>query len=1197
MEGGTQAMATIVEALRHGLGLIDSGDLAGAERIAREVLTHEPLNVDALHLLGLACRKAEKAEDAVEAFRRTTELRPDRPVYHFELGIALKLLGDLDAAYVAYGKALELDPTMQQALVNAGAALDDMGRHEEALVLYLKALDLKPRCVITHLNIGNAYQALGNFELALDHYDRALSGDPENSHARWNRAMANLRCGRFQEGWQDYEWRTAAGETKLDLYPQTEWDGSSLAGKTLLVHAEQGVGDEILFASCYHDLIARARQCVFVCEPRLAGLFRRSFPQAAIYGHRRRHERNPCEVAEPVDFQIAAGSIPRFLRGSVESFPQRTHYLLADAAKRELWKDRLDALGPGLKIGISWRAGGKPAEQARRTTGLFQWRGLLSLPGTHFVNLQYGDAADDIAEARDRFGVEIHDWPDADALTDLDGLAAQIAALDLVIAVGNTTVHLAGSLGVPAWSLLPANPSWRWMSGVDAVPWYSSVRLFRQSRNESWKPVFDRVRRELGKRLGLDDEQIEELDRADAEAAAAESESTTVRLPAQVSGMKFVARLTENLQQAVKHHQAGELAIAENIYREVLKNTPQHADALHLLGVICQQTGRSEQAIKLLRQAIALCDDVANFHFHLALALRDAGQRDEAMQCYTRALELKPDFAEARLNLGAGLQELGRLDEAIECYRQALADRPEAAGIHLNLGVALRAAGSTSEAQEHLREAIRLQPGFPEAQVQLGQILQEQKQFDEAIECFHGALEARPDHAAAHRLLGKAFQDQQRLDEAIVCYQRALELKPGSFDALANLGMAFQQQGQFTLAADHYEQALRASPDQAQALFYLSNVRRHLGQLDQALACCERLLELAPKRAEFHLARAKIWLEQGDFPRGWDEFQWRRSGGDSPEKTVAAASAELAGASVRVRFESGLPDQVLFASCLPDLLLHAGRCAVECHGELEPLLARSFPTAIVRSMADEEPDAVSHDVRIDVGSLPRIYRPSAESFPRRERFLVADRARTALWRERLDALGDGPKIGLQWRADASAAKSGLAPAWDHWRPLVSTSGAHFVSLAGGTVQAELETAERWGATVHELPSSEEGNLDDLAARIAALDLVISIDDLVAHLAGGLGASVWTLIPNAGNWRWTQGQEQSLWYPSMRLFRSRRPGAWPELMQRVSKSLADWVAAWLESSAQGPSMRRDTAHKLRAPEVNRQNAARGEKAWP
>jgi hypothetical protein len=168
-----------------------------------------------------------------------------------------------------------------------------------------------------------------------------------------------------------------------------------------------------------------------------------------------------------------------------------------------MWRERFAALGPGLKIGISWRAGDKPKEKRLRTTRLEQWKSLLETPGVHFVNLQYGDCEADIDGLRRYCGVTLHHWRDTDNRNDLDGLAARMAALDLVISVGNANIHLAGALGVPAWSLLPCHGGWRWLAGRRDTPWYPSVRLFRQDRPGDWETLFMTVRQELLHRLGI----------------------------------------------------------------------------------------------------------------------------------------------------------------------------------------------------------------------------------------------------------------------------------------------------------------------------------------------------------------------------------------------------------------------------------------------------------------------------------------------------------------------------------------------------------------------------------------------------------------------------------------------------------------------------------------------------------------------
>lgn len=1112
-------MANLVEALRYAVGQLDAGQYAEVERVARDVLRHDAFNADALHLLGLASRKQEQSETSVDCFRRAVEVKPEKPLYHFELGVSLRMAGEIEAAFAAYQRAIELDPAMHAAYVNAGAALDDLGRNEEALAWYERALALKPNCQHTHTNLGNAYQALGRFEDSIASYRRAIAIDPASAPQHWNFAMALLRCGQFREGWAEYEWRSAANETKLDLYPQPRWDGSSLAGKTLLVHAEQGIGDEVLFASCYPDVLAQAEHCVFICEPRLAALFTRSFPTATVIGYRRRHERDPYLVERHVDFQIPAGSLPHFLRPETASFPQRERYLLPDPARVQLWRERFAALGPGLKVGISWRAGGKPSEQVRRTTDLALWRRIFALPNVQFINLQYGQATEEIARARE-WGVTIHDWEDADALTDLDGLAAMICAMDLVVSVGNTTVHLAGALGAPAWSLVAANPSWRWMDDGDRVPWYTSVRLFRQQRGTTWPSVLDRVHRELCEKLGVSPSQ-EIIEPVDVPA---------MQIPAQVSGMKFVAKLTETIERAVKHHQAGELAPAETIYRQVLKNTPQHTDALHLLGVICQQTGRTREALKLIRQAIALCNDVASFHFHLALALKDDGQAEEAIRSYRRTLELKPDFAEAYLNLGVALQEQGRLDEAIECYQQALAVSEQNVGLHLNLGAALRTKGCFDDARGHFHRALELQPVCPEARVQLGLLMQDQRQMAAAISQYQQALAEKPDHAAAFRCLGKVLQEQQRWDEAIECYQRTLELRPNDFEAAANLGVAFERQEQFALAVSSYRQALKLQRHPQTELRLIDSLR-HAGKLNEALQACDQLIAAEPENADAHWTRSQILLQQGDLARGWEEYSWRWRLPGRREPQVAGIpqwnGSSLRGKAILVHMDELLGDTLMFLPCLTEIATRAARTVVACDPRLVDLLARSFPAVDVRPAGSP----LSADLQISLARLPQQLHFSEADFHWRVPLLAKSQK----------PRGSQPRVGYLMRGLHKAQVqpgSSRAPAIEQWKELLNTRGIEFVDLSHETT----------------------GDFDALATQLAALDLIITVDDLVPHLAASMNKDVWLVLPHAWGWQWPLTGDTCPWYSSVRLFRPARPNAWPALMSRVHTGLQQWLTS-------------------------------------
>jgi tetratricopeptide (TPR) repeat protein len=193
------------------------------------------------------------------------------------------------------------------------------------------------------------------------------------------------------------------------------------------------------------------------------------------------------------DMRIALGSLPKFFRSDLLNFPQQRAYLQPDNRKVALWRERYYNLGTGMKIGISWHGGSKPSEKLARSTALSQWSRLFSLANVHFINLQYGDCAHELKEVKEKTGVTIHNWEDSNPLEDLDAFAAQINALDLVISVDNSTVHMTGTLGIPVWTMLPYACDWRWMRKFEDTPWYKTVGLFRQSKPGNWNDVFDRI--------------------------------------------------------------------------------------------------------------------------------------------------------------------------------------------------------------------------------------------------------------------------------------------------------------------------------------------------------------------------------------------------------------------------------------------------------------------------------------------------------------------------------------------------------------------------------------------------------------------------------------------------------------------------------------------------------------------------------
>jgi len=747
-------MQNVRDALARAATLVDQQQFAAAEEIARQVVRALPNCAAALALLGIVARKTDRAEEAVEWLRRACSCRPDDAAIRCELGRALADCRRLDDAAQEFRRALELNPSDAGACLNLGAVLGQLEQPEAAIAFCRRAVELAPDDAVAHFNRGNIARSLGMLDEATAAMETAIRLAPDFAAAHWNCGYCYLLAGDFARGWREHEWRERAGEVSLDVYPQPRWDGESLEGRTILVHGEQGIGDEILFGSCLPELIQRAGHCVIVCDPRLVPLFKRSFSGATVHGFTRRQDRQGMPLGERIDVQIPIGSLPLYLRTTRESFPQRQCFLTADAAQVADWKQRSARLGSGLKIGISWRAGGQPGERRMRTTSLDLWQPLFSLPGVRFVNLQYGDCVDDLATVRRDFGVEIHDWADADPLIDMDGFAAKIAALDLVVSVDNSTVHLSGALGVPTWVLLPQVPGWRWSMADSRSVWYPSLRLFRQPRRGDWRGVFE----EVGSLLG---EVAREADGGvGVEGVMAESAAGTATKNPGKAGEDFgngqddgghpwacgAAASAEvdwapTMRAAVAFYEQGEFANAEALCRRVLNHSPRHLQATNLFGVLAGQTGRLDLAIRTLGRAAAMAGDDLVVSLNMAAALTDAGQLDRAIDAYRGVIELHPGSADAHLGYGKALQAAGLHGDAIAAVQQAVRLRPDQHKTFNLLGAWCLMAGRLQEAEAAFREAVRLKPDYMAAYNNLGLVLERQNRFEDAKTNFSRAFE------------------------------------------------------------------------------------------------------------------------------------------------------------------------------------------------------------------------------------------------------------------------------------------------------------------------------------------------------------------------------------------------------------------------------------------------------------------------
>jgi Flp pilus assembly protein TadD len=445
----------------------------------------------------VALLELERHAAAAEALRPLVASHPGDADARANLGLALIGLDRAEEALPELREALRLAPAHWQALHALGLALLKRGDLEESLEAFERARALKDDEPDLLSNLGYAYALAHDFERGEALLREAVALDPAHRRARRNLGLYQLVRGRFEQGWRHNEgpWDEERLRSSGQRFPQPWWRGEPLGGRKLLIWAEQGLGDQIMFCHPVPDLLEQGEQVVLQCEPRLVRLFARSFPGATVQPHSVDGAAALAQAGPAL--QVPMSQLPVYLRRSQSAFARNAGYLRADAGRTAYWRSRLDALGRGARIGVSWVGGTVKTGKARRSMTLEDWLPLLRQPGLRFVSLQYTDCSAELAWLREAHGIEVAHWQDA--IDDYDETAALVCALDAVASVCTAVVHLAGALDRPALVAVPWWPAWPFMLEGEGMPWYRSVRLFRQARPNEWQAPIGRIADELAK--------------------------------------------------------------------------------------------------------------------------------------------------------------------------------------------------------------------------------------------------------------------------------------------------------------------------------------------------------------------------------------------------------------------------------------------------------------------------------------------------------------------------------------------------------------------------------------------------------------------------------------------------------------------------------------------------------------------------
>lgn len=548
--------------------------------------------------------------------------------------------------------------------------------------------------------------------------------------------------------------------------------------------------------------------------------------------------------------------------------------------------------------------------------------------------------------------------------------------------------------------------------------------------------------------------------------------------------MSNTAAIAARLSQAVTLHRAGRLMEAEAGYRAVLTTNPDNADALHLLGLVRQSQGAVDEALELIERSLKTGPRNAAAHFNKANLLAQLGRAADAVKAYRKAIDLRPGDADPRLNLGVLLYHEGDLQGAAQAFRAMVAKVPADPRGYYNLGKVLAEMGEAPDAEAALRKALALKPGDTECLITLAKLFADTGRLTDAIDTGRAAVAGAPENATAAANLGSYLADADAHAAALEMYDRALAVDPEHAGARVNRALSHLVHGRFAQGWEGYG------------------------------------------------ARAQ---SEGGFKFLKLDLPWPRWAGEA-----------LEGKRIFIWNEQGLGDEILHAGMLGDLLASGAQCVVGCAARLLTLLRRSFPSIIFEPLEDVLADVTRwrfdyHVASFDIG---RWLRSSFQAFPNRAAYLRADDEAVRRLRARYQAAAPGKLlVGLSWRSRAPHVGGLKTPLTDVWAPLFERRDVQLVSVQyGPAVEIENDIArfhERFGAApLIDSHVDHAGALDDSAAQIGAVDLVVSVSNTAAHLGGSLGVPSWIVVPTgkARLWYWFKDGAYNPWYRSVRCVR-------------------------------------------------------------
>ena len=575
-------------------------------------------------------------------------------------------------------------------------------------------------------------------------------------------------------------------------------------------------------------------------------------------------------------------------------------------------------------------------------------------------------------------------------------------------------------------------------------------------------------------------------------------------------------------------------------------------------GNVLEELKRPGNALQSYDRAISLKPDYAEAYCNRGIALKELDRLLEALASYDRAISLRPDYAEAYSNRGNALKELNRLDEALANQERAISLKPDYAEAFSNRGIALRELNRLDEALESYDKAISLKPGYAEAYNNRGIVLRELDRLDEALASYDKAIGMKPDYAEAYSNRGDALKKLNRLDEALANQERAISLKPDYVEAYSNRGNVLADLNLLDEALVSYDKAISLKPESAEAHKDRGDILKDLNRLDEALASYDKAISLKSDFSGAYWNRSTVVLLRADFENGLKDYEYRKleKGSEAarfPKELTWTGEEDLLGKTLFIYPELFLGDMIQFCRYAVLAEGRGAKVVLAAPESLHALLRSLSPTI---SLIPKTSVPKQFDYHCGLMSLPFAFKTRIDTIPFETSYLSVDSDRIEKWREKIQTYGF--KVGICWQGSTAAYSIPMRRSL----PLSifeNISRIPKVRLISLQKRDGIEQLSRLpvGMKVETLGDDYDAGPDaflDAAAVMANLDLIVTVDTAIAHLAGALGHRTWVALKDVPDWRWLLDRSDIPWYPGMKLFRQRERDNWKDVFDEIETQL-------------------------------------------